>query len=219
MASLLIKSDFSKFFSAMAQYTDLLLKITEAKKIVVPPEKEKEIYTKLLVSEKRQIHEAFVLKMYVAWELLVENVFIECLYRDPSGYARHKMLALPVKLTRDICRGLVSGLGYFDFRNTDDLKGKAKKALVDRFNPFAVLPRDATDRIDEFYVIRNYLAHYSDSSRQSLAAMYRRKYNLPFQEPGKFFFEYDTHNKQIRFANYTNAFLKAADEMALFLNV
>ena len=82
-----------------------------------------------------------------------------------------------------------------------------------------MIPSDEGKKIDEFCVIRNYLAHYSDSSKQSLTRMYKNKYGLSFREPGDFFFEYDTNKRQIRFAHYTNAFLKATDEMAIFLNV
>lgn len=212
-----LKAEFNKFFVLINEYTDLLLKVFEAKEVVIPPEKKKEILTEILPSEKKQIHEAFVLKIYVAWEVLVENLLVECLSSDPSKYADYKAIKLPKRLTKDICRGLISGLGYFDFRDTGDLKGKANNILVLKFNPFdSILPDSA---IDEFYVIRNYLAHYSDSSKQSLIRMYKKRYNLSFREPGDFFFEFDERNKQIRFANYSNAFINVAKEMAIFLGV
>ena len=217
MGKLSLRVEFDKFFALISEYTDLLLKIFEAKEVVIPPQKKKEILTEILHSEKKHIHEAFVLKIYVAWELLIENLFIECLRRDPSQYAKYKALKLPKKLTEGVCRGLISGLGYFDFRDTGDLKGKAKRVLVGKHNPFAQIPPDEGKKIDEFCIIRNYLAHYSDSSRQSLMRMYKNVYALPFHEPGDFFFEFDKQNRQIRFANYTNAFLKAADKMAIFL--
>ena len=214
-----LKAEFNKFFVRINEHTDLLLKIFEAKKVVIPPEKRKEILTEILPSEKKQIHEAFVLKIYVAQEVLVENLFVECLSRDPSKYAEYKGIRLAKRLTKDVCRSLVSGLGYFDFKDTGDLKGKAKKVLAPRYNPFKMIPSDEGKKIDEFCVIRNYLAHYSNSSKQSLMRMYKNKYSLTFREPGDFFFEFDKQDKQIRFANYTNAFMKAADEMALFLAV
>ena len=159
-----------------------------------------------------------MLKIYVTWEVLVENLFVECLSWDTSKYAAHKGIRLAQRQTKGVCRGLISGLGYFDFKDTGDLKGKAKRVLVLKYNPFKMIPSDEAKKIDEFCVIRNYLAHYSDSSRQSLMRMYKDKH-LPFREPGDFFFEFDKQNKHIRFAIYTNAFLKAADEMALFLGV
>jgi len=55
--------------------------------------------------------------------------------------------------------------------------------------------------------------------------MYRNNYNLKFREPGDFLFdivefvEFGKREKQTRFANYIDAFMKAADEMAFFLRV
>jgi hypothetical protein len=225
MAKSWLKSEFGRFFVRINEYTDLLVKLFEAREVTLPPEKRKEILTEILLSEKKQIHEAFVLKIYVSWEVLVESLFVECLSCDPSGYAEQKSITLPKKLTRNICRGLISGLGYFDFKDTADLKGKAKKVLAPRYNPFKMIPSDEGKKIDEFCIIRNYLAHYSDSSKQSLMRMYRNSYNLTFREPGDFLFEIvefvelGKRDKQTRFASYINAFLKAADEMALFLGV
>jgi len=149
-----LKAEFDKFFVLINEYTDLLLKIFEAKEIVIPPQKKKEILTKILPSEKKHIHEAFVLKIYATWEVLVENLFVECLSRDPSEYANFKTIKLPKRLTKDVCRGLITGLGYFDFKDTGDLRGKAKKVLVGKYNPFAKIPLDEGKKIDEFCIIK-----------------------------------------------------------------
>lgn len=220
-----LKAEFDKFFVLINEYTDLLLKIFEAKEVVITPQKKKEILTEILSSEKKHIHEAFVLKIYVAWEVLVENIFIECLSRDPSEYAKFKTIRLPKRLTKDVCRGLISGLGYFDFKDTRDLKGKAKKVLVGKYNPFAKIPLDEGKKIDEFCILRNYLAHRSVASKQSLARMYKNHYAMNFRQPGDFLFdtvefiELGKRGKQTRFAHYTDAFIKAVDEMALSLGV
>ncbi|MBL7153566.1 MAG: hypothetical protein ISS79_07595 [Phycisphaerae bacterium] len=199
---------FDRFFGQINWYTNLLVKVTETESL------------ELDALEKREIFEAFVLKIYVAWEVLVEDVVVECLCRDSSQYAEHKTVTLPKKMTRNLCRCLISGLGYFDFRDTGDLKGWATKILADRQNPFKdVLP---DKKIDEFYIIRNYLAHYSDASKQSLTRMYRRNYDLSFRGPGDFlldtveFVELGERGKQTRFADYTNAFTKGAEKMETF---
>lgn len=220
-----INAEFSNFFRCINEYTDLLVKVIEAREVSVAPEKGTDISTALLRSEKKLVHEAFVLKIYVAWEVLVEDVFVECLYRDPSEYAKHKGISLPRRLTRGICRGLISGLGYFDFKDVSGLKGMAKRALTATCNPFARISPSSADKIDEFHIIRNYLSHYSDTSRQALSRMYRNRYDSTFREPGDFlldtveFVEFGEHGEHTRFANYTNAFIKAADEMASFLGV
>ncbi len=219
MRKALLTREFDRFFTRLNDYTDLLLKLYEAREVVIAPGQAREIDKRIRPSEKKHIHEAFVLKIYVAWEVLVENVFVECLRRDPSEYATRKGLVLPGKLSRDVSRAMLSGLGYFDFKDTSDLKGKARRFLTPRQNPFAAIPTEAGKRMDEFYVIRNYLAHYSISARQTLTRMYKDRYDLGFQEPGDFFFEWDRQTKQVRFANYTNAFMTGANAMGVFLRI
>jgi hypothetical protein len=55
--------------------------------------------------------------------------------------------------------------------------------------------------------------------------MYKNHYAMSFRQPGDFLFdtvefvELGKRDKQTRFANYIDAFIKAVDEMALFLSV
>ncbi len=221
-----LKAEFDNFFASMSQYTDFLIKIIKTTKIEIPPQEKREILPKLLPAEKKQIHEAFVLKICATWEILAENVFVECLLRDTSKYKERQGITLPRrKLTTNICKGLISGLRYFDCGNISSLKGKARKFLVERCNPFKKVPRDVSRKINEFYLIRNYIAHRSDASKQSLKRMYRQTYKMRFRKPGDFFFdtvefiEFGERGKEIRFANYSKAFEKAADEMATFLKI
>jgi len=80
--------EFDRFFTRLNDYTDLLLKLYVAREVVIAPEQAKEIDKRIRRAEKKHIHEAFVLKIYVAWEVLVENVFIECLRRRQTSRPR-----------------------------------------------------------------------------------------------------------------------------------
>ena len=219
-----LKAEFDNFFASMIQYTDFLIKIVKTTKIILPPHEDKEILTKLLQTEKKQIHEAFVLKICATWEILAENVFVECLLRDTSKYEDRKGITLPRKLTKDICKGLISGLRYFDCGNMASLKGKANNFLAERCNPFKEVPPDVSGKINEFYLIRNYIAHRSDTGKQALKRMYKN-YKMRFRLPGNFLFdtvefiEFGERGKELRFANYSKVFEKAADEMATFLGI
>ena len=220
------KTEFERFFTSMTQYTDLLVKIIGTKKVIIPQHKKEEISVPLSIFEKQQIHEAFVLKICAIWEILVEDVLVECLRCDTSSYSKTKGITLPKKLTKNLCKGLVSGLGYFDFRDMGDLRGKAKKILADNYNPFKeILPREIK-KINEFYIMRNYIAHRSNTSKQALMRMYKSRYGMEkFRQPGDFLFdiigftEVGERGKQIRFADYSSSFMTAADQLAAFLDI
>ena len=186
----------------MAEYFRFLNKVMAAKVVV------KETH------EKRELIEAFVLRVAAIWEVLVETLLIDCLNRDSTALAKHLGLPLDKHLKRPVCEAIVSGLNYFDFRNSGTLKKEAKKLLVPRHNPFQAIPKDAARKIDEFFVIRNYLAHYSSMARRSVMRIYRDSYGMQkFREPGHFLYASRGKRGQVRLGDYFDAFLEASTEM------
>lgn len=206
---------FNKFFHKMIWYNDFSAKIAKLKRGV------------LTSDEKQEILEASVLKVYVNWEILVHNLLVECLKQDTSQYAKHKNCRVRANLSRSMCENLISGgADYFNFTDISDVRGKARKILVPQYNPFdnkheeIKRVKDDLIKIDEFRFMRNYLAHYSNSSKQKLFEVYKNKFKLnKFCEPGKFLSALDKHHKHIRFVDYTRSFFNVADAMAEVLKV
>lgn len=115
---------------------------------------------------------------------------------------------------------MLLGLGYLDFRSIGKIKKIGHDVLVDAHNPFKRIPQSAGIKIDEFYKIRNYVAHYSSLSKRSLMKIYKEKYGMQrFREPGNFLIAQDRESRQIRFSNYIDAFIETAYKMGLFLGV
>ena len=201
-----LKQAFTSFFARITYYTDLLLDITETKPVTIQR------------VDKKEIYEAFVLKVYVTWEMLVEDLLFFCLAQDISRYARHEDISLPKDLSRDVCERLVRGLRFFDVHRMSDIGKLAGNILVPKYNPFPLIDTDDRKTIDEFYTMRNYLAHNSCKSKSSLFRIYNKVYGLThFLEPGYFLLESDRGTKQIRFASYIDSFTWAAEAMAKFL--
>lgn len=198
---------FNRFFKRMLWYKNFLNKISNTDQSI------------LNSTEKKEILEAFVLKVYVTWEVLVQDLLVDCLNRDTSQYAEHKDMSLPQHLPRNVCEVLISGLGFFDMKGMSQLKRISKDILVSNYNPFPNILNYDSRKIEEFRKIRNYIAHYSSSSKQKLLAMYKSEYSLKkFCEPGNFLSAFDKQTKQIRFQNYTTSFFDAAEAMAEFLS-
>lgn len=196
---------FEHLFESINFYTDLLVNLEEGGVV--------------RKDEKAEIYEAMVLKVYVTWEIFAEELMVACLNRDTSKYAKHKAMALPKNLTKDICSCLINGLNYFDFRSTGEIKGIARKILPQKYNPFEVILKDDRDKIDELSQMRNYIAHKSQKSRNALLKMYKDNYGFSrFREPGPFLLAFDRPKHQ-RFANYIDAFNSAAMDMATHLGV
>jgi len=202
---------FEEFFSQINGYTNLLVKVTEAESLT------------LANAEKKEIFEAFLLKIYGAWELFVGELLVDCLSRDTSQYAIDRGVDLPKDLSRTICACLLTGMAFFDFRDISDLVGKAKRILVKENNPFQVIPRDHGKKIDEFRIMRNYIAHRSDTAKRRLKLMYKNVYTMNrFREPGDFLLGRITRGAlsgELRFAGFIDSLLRTADKMAEFLGI
>jgi len=196
-----------QFYLDMAWDIDFLVKIENARQVV---------RTK---REKRDVFEAYVFRICAYWEELVETLFIDCLNRDTSKYKETTGFRIPKDLSREICTAAVLGTGYFDWKSIDNLKRMAKDMLVPKFNPFKEIPKPRGDKVDEFFRIRNYLAHRSDKARRSLKKVYDKYGFKTFRQPGEFLSAEDKKNKIPRMGVYINNFRDIVTIMGRFLNV
>jgi len=196
------------FHMSMNRDIDLLMKIETAKRVVKT------------VQEKRSVFEAFVLSICADWEYLVENLLIDCLNKDTSRYSEYTGFNISRHITRDNCKAILIGIGYLDFKSTEQLKKLSKSILVQTCNPFLSISSSNCKKIDELFTIRNYLAHRSFAARRSLADLYKHKYNLRhFIEPGTFLLARDQTHKIPRLGVYINNFKRAANTMGEFLGI
>ena len=165
--------------------------------------------------EKVELIEALILKICALWEVLIEELMIDCLNRDSSQYSKYIAEKLPKHIPRAQCKAMIQGMGYVDFKSVSDIKKKAKLILADDFNPFKSIPRNDGDKIDEFYKFRNYIAHLSSHSERVLKSVYSGKYQLKrFQEPGRFMMAIDKNVKQPRLNLFISSFESAIDGVA-----
>ncbi len=202
------KVTLRNFVEDLHWYIRFLNKIVAAKKVVARPQ------------EKTEVLEAFVFKVAALWEVLVNDLLIDCLNKDTSRYADYKGMALSKNLTRNVCAAMLTGLDYLDFKSVGHTRATARKILVPAHNPFQAISKATARRIDEFFTIRNYLAHYSDHAQRKLMNDYRNNHGFTlFIRPGQFLYAYNRAKTQIRFGDYIDAFLQAAADMSKALGV
>lgn len=137
--------------------------------------------------ETEETLEAFSIKLVCDWEWFIERTIINCLIKDTSALSAHLNLNLPKSITYDVGFAILNGTGYFDIKNTGNLKGITKKVLTEDLNPFTRISKDRCDSIDDFYIIRNYIAHKSEASKRNYKKLLLdRKQITNFIEPGKY---------------------------------
>jgi len=151
---------------------------------------------------------------------LVEDLMIDCLNKDTSGYAKYTGFKIDKHISRDTCKAIVIGTTFLDFKSVGHLKQMSKQILVQECNPFTKITTSYGKKIDEFFIIRNYLAHYSDAARRSLLSVYKDGYGMKrFVEPGVFLLAKDREEEMPRMGVYINNFKNTANAMGKFLGI
>ncbi|MBN2593440.1 MAG: hypothetical protein JXA81_08035 [Sedimentisphaerales bacterium] len=196
---------FNNFFDQINWYIKLLQKSCES----------------LYISEKCEVYESFVLKICATWETFINDLFVLCLKRNTSQYSKFLGVKLPKRPSIELCAVLISGYRYLDFRRAAD---DAAKILTPDNNPFskeALKEAPRRKRIDEFFSIRNYVAHKSRVAKRALRKVYQDTYHLErFTEPGRFLLS-PIHEgvEEIWFGEFIQVFINTAKTMALYLEI
>lgn len=204
-----MKSDLARLFNNFFDQINWYIKLLE--KSCKP----------LYVSEKCEVYESFVLKICATWETFINDLFALCLKQDTSEYSKFLGVKLPKRPSVELCAVLISGYRYNKFQ---ELVDNAKKILTEVYNPFskeALRKAPPRKRIDEFFSIRNYVAHRSRAARRKLCRVYQDTYHLErFQEPGRFLLS-PVHEgaEEIRFGEFIQVFIITANVMALHLEI
>ncbi|MGZ3837804.1 MAG: hypothetical protein ACXVPE_16300 [Bacteroidia bacterium] len=153
--------------------------------------------------ETEETLEAFSIKLLCDWEWFIERTLINCLIKDTTNLSSHLNIDLPKTITHDVGFAILNGTNYFDIKSTGNLKGLAKNILVRENNPFVEIKKDRCNSIDDFYIIRNYIAHKSEASKRSFKKLLLSKHNIKdFIEPGKFLLKYEENSTNILKNNF-----------------
>lgn len=82
----------------------------------------------------QMVAEGLLGRAFTEWEDFSARVIVLTLSQDTSRLASTTGLKVPQKVTEDLAEALLTARHYLDFRGAGDLKGQAKKWLVN--SPF-----------------------------------------------------------------------------------
>lgn len=192
--------EFEKWLDLYEAYMEELAQITAAK------------FAKRPI--KTEIIEALVLRVAVRWERVVEEDIITSLNRDSSAYAAALGLRLRKHLSRDECIAMLIGTRYLDFKSVSDIKSFGTRYLTIKYNPFSGITTAAQNRIDQFFKIRNLLAHYSSFAFRSYRRMMKQDFKFTrIPEPGAFLLSKSPPGGPHRWHEFFQAFRLASSNM------
>jgi hypothetical protein len=130
--------------------------------------------------------EAFIIKYVCDWEWFVERLITYLLAKDTSKLAEYLAYTLPKTITFEEASAILNGTKYFDFKNCSDVRVIGKRILTEQNNPFQVIEKGVVKNIDSLYIIRNFIAHKSNKSKNTLRVLYTQSGYSDFMEPGDY---------------------------------
>ena len=191
-----------KFDDWLWSYSDFILDLIDSEKLA---------RTKY---QKSELLELAVLKVCMRWDVLIEQDIITSLNRDSSIYAKKIGLNLRKHMTRDECEAMLIGHRFLDFRSAGDVKGFGKKHLNPKYNPFGAITGELIKIIDNFFIIRNIVAHGSRYAWHTYTAMIKKNHSFKkIPKLGDYLLGVDRKTKNIRWTIYIEAFLETSNLM------
>jgi hypothetical protein len=168
------------------------------------------------VLEKRLLAETMVVRLCGNWEYLINEDLVSCVNKHPSKLSEYFGVKISKHPSKNLCRALIIGAGYKDFKNCANLIDYSKKVISDGCNPFPKISAANRKKVDEAFIIRNYVLHLSAVSKRRLKDIYTNDYKLrKFIEPGKFLLA----NKALRIWQYFKAFESAGNDIKKHIGI
>jgi hypothetical protein len=109
-----------------------------------------------------------IIRLYREFEGLVLECLIGAINNNTSTLSQTTGYSFPQHITDEICRYLVIGSGYFDFKGRDDLIRILKKYLPDNHYLITTITKPVyREALDKISALRNFAAHGSDISKKA----------------------------------------------------
>lgn len=113
-------------------------------------------------------HDLAIIRLYRAFESLMLDTLVGALNNDTSTLSTRTGFSFPKHLTDEVCRFLVTGRGYFDFKGRDGLIKALKQYLPDDHYLVEVVSKPGyRNSLELLSAARNYAAHESQQSKSA----------------------------------------------------
>jgi hypothetical protein len=118
-----------------------------------------------------------VIRLYREFEKLVLECLVGAINNNTSTLSQITGYDFPAHLTDGVCRYLVVGNGYFDFKGRDDLIRILKRYIPDNHYLIAIVKKNVyKDALEKLSALRNFAAHGSKVAKKAaLKAVNQKK--------------------------------------------
>lgn len=114
------------------------------------------------------IYDHAIIKLYREFESLMLDALIGVINNDTQTLSKVTGHSFPKHLTQDVCRFLVTGTGYFDFRGRDGLIRTLKNFVPDdHYIVLTIKQKKYKSTLEQLVALRNFATHNSEQSKNA----------------------------------------------------
>ena len=114
-------------------------------------------------------YEYAVIRLYRCFESLMLEALVGTINNDTATLTSKTGFEFPKHLTDEVCKYLVVGNGYFDFKGRSGLIALLKRFVPDGHYLITIVKKDKyKDDLDRLSALRNFAAHNSSQSKQAV---------------------------------------------------
>lgn len=116
-----------------------------------------------------RIHEAAIITLYRDFEELILEVLVGAINNDTKTISAMLSVDFPKHLSDEVCRYIITGPSYFDFKGRSGLIKRVKQYVPDDHYFVEILrAKKYKACIDQLCTLRNFAAHASPQSKRAV---------------------------------------------------
>lgn len=124
-------------------------------------------------------YEYGIIKLYKSFEVFLYKTIITCINHDSSKVCAHYKVQFGKHISDSMCNFILTKGGYFDFKGWSKLIEICTQHIGDTYGVVDILKKGKNGQykkaIEELIAFRNYAAHSSEQSKESVKRVLGRK--------------------------------------------
>ena len=117
------------------------------------------------------LHNYAIIRLYLEFESLMLDALVGAINNDTSTLETTTSVAFPKHLTDEVCKFLITGTGYFDFKGRDGLIKTLKSFVPDTHYLLEAVRKPVyKPALERLTTLRNFAAHESAASKRAAIA-------------------------------------------------
>ena len=118
-------------------------------------------------AHKTWVYDYAIIRLYREFEKMILNCLVAAINNDTRQLSQTTGIEFPQHLTDEVCKYIIVGEGYFDFRGRDGLIKSLRRYLPnDHYLVTIVKKKTYKEPLEQLSTLRNYAAHDSDTSKR-----------------------------------------------------